>query len=70
MRFIASQNEGKYDWVSDDITFCYNSCTDNQGKCCNKECFRNVIYIRDRNIPHSFSLLKDTNLCYGYKSEG
>lgn len=70
MAILKTKTNGYGWWSSDDITFCYNSCTDNQGKCCNKECFRNVIYIRDKSIPHSFSLLKGTNLCYGYKSEG
>ena len=44
------------DWFDDDITFCMSECD-------NKECYRHPSNIKDRSIPHSFALLKDTDLC-------
>lgn len=70
MSFIANKGKEEYGWFSDDITFCYNSWGDNPERCHNEGCFRHTSHIRDTKIPHSFSLLKDTDLCNGYRSEG
>lgn len=42
--------------MSDDITFCMSECD-------NKECFRHPINIVDKTISHSYSDLKDTEMC-------
>lgn len=49
-------------WLSDDITFCMEECE-------NKDCFRNKINIRCHDIPHSFSMLKDSADCPSYYEE-
>lgn len=52
----------KYSCGTDDITFCFN-------KCDNVKCFRNSVNIIHKEIPHSFSELKDTELCPSYEEE-
>lgn len=49
-------NIPKHSCGSDDITFCGSECD-------NVKCFRHPSNIIHHDIPHSFSLLKDTKLC-------
>lgn len=60
----------KYSCGTDDITFCYNSYINTLEKCENITCFRHVFNILHKDIPHSFSLLRGTPLCNGYKKNG
>lgn len=50
------------EWVTDDITFCMSECD-------YKKCRRHPSNMRNKNIPHSMALLKDTDLCERDDSE-
>lgn len=42
--------------LTDDITFCANECNV-------KRCFRNSMWIIDKEIPHSYAYFKGTGEC-------